>query len=72
MSYQRTKPLNPKLSQEVIEALGGTTLVASVCSVSTPAVSQWKKTGIPSAQIRFLREKFKRVPVMKSEEIKNF
>lgn len=72
MTYTRTKPLNTSLSKQVIDDLGGTTVVASCCKVSTAAVSQWKKTGIPSAQIRFLREKYKRLPVMKNEEIRNF
>ena len=72
MKYQRTKPLNAELSKEVIANLGGTSEVALQCKVSSAAVSQWKKNGIPCAQIRFLRERFKNLPVMKNESIRNF
>lgn len=72
MTYKRSKPLNPDLSSKVIDALGGTASVAGFCSVTSAAVSYWRKYGIPPAQIRFLREKFKRNPVMKNDEIRSF
>lgn len=69
MTGKRTKPLSPEVSVRVIDALGGTAVVADFCSITPSAVSLWKKNGIPPAQIRFLREKFKRLDVMKNEAI---
>lgn len=40
---------------EVIDALGGTSAVASLCDVTDPAVSQWRHDGIPKARLMFLR-----------------
>lgn len=71
MSYKRSRPLNAQLSKEVIDDLGGTAVVAELCRVSSAAVSQWKRNGIPSAQIRYLRERFRNLPVMKIENIRN-
>lgn len=69
ISY-RKKPLSPELSKKLIEALGDSSFVADCCQVSIPAVSQWKKNGIPNAQLRFLRERFKDHQMMKNPEIK--
>ena len=33
---------------EVIDALGGTTAVASLFNVTPPAVSMWRKRGLPA------------------------
>jgi hypothetical protein len=40
---------------KVIDALGGTSVVAGLCDVSDPAVSQWRRNGIPRSQLKFLR-----------------
>ena len=69
MSYKRSKPLSLELSKEVIADLDGTSEVALQCRVTSAAVSQWKKNGLPGPQIRFLRERFKNHPVMKNESI---
>ena len=66
------KRLNPNLSSSIIDSLGGTTAVARVCNLSKPAISIWRKKGITDPYVRFLREKYKRLPVMKNEEIQNF
>ena len=42
-------------ASQVIAALGGTAAVASLCEVSMPSVSNWKKLGIPYARMMFLR-----------------
>ncbi len=42
------------LPHKIIDALGGTLAVARMCEVKPPAVSQWKKKGIPKAQLRYL------------------
>ena len=39
---------------EIIDALGGTSKVATLCKVSTAAVSQWRADGIPQARLMFL------------------
>lgn len=41
-------------STEIITCLGGTTKVAKLCSVSVPAVSQWKINGIPQDKMIYL------------------
>ena len=41
--------------QKVIDKLGGTTAVAKLCNVTSQAVSQWRKLGIPKARLMFLR-----------------
>lgn len=40
---------------QIIDALGGTSEIARLCQVSDPAVSQWRKSGIPRARLMFLR-----------------
>jgi len=40
---------------KVIDALGGTTVVAGLCHVTKGAVSQWRETGIPEARLMYLR-----------------
>lgn len=40
---------------EIIDAFGGTAAVARLCEISDGAVSQWRRNGIPKAQLRFLR-----------------
>ena len=39
---------------ELIDKAGGTSEVAKLCEVSSPAVSQWRTDGIPKAQRKFL------------------
>lgn len=47
-----TEKLTPN---EIIDALGGTSKVARLCEVQPPSVSEWRRNGIPKAQLRFLR-----------------
>ena len=39
----------------IIDALGGTSETARICEVKPPSVSEWRKTGIPKAQLKFLK-----------------
>lgn len=39
----------------IIDRLGGTSATARLCEVQPPSVSEWRKTGIPKAQLKFLR-----------------
>lgn len=43
-----------------IELLGGCTKVAGYCGIGRSAVSQWKKKGIPKAQLNYLSTRFKK------------
>ncbi|MBK1979106.1 hypothetical protein JE034_09575 [Achromobacter xylosoxidans] len=40
---------------DIIDALGGTSIVARLCKVKGPSVSDWRKTGIPPARRMFLQ-----------------
>ena len=42
-------------SNEVIDALGGTVVVAGLCNVTKGAVSQWRENGIPEARLMYLK-----------------
>lgn len=48
------KQLTP---DEIIDAIGGTSVVAALCDVSDAAVSQWRTAdgGIPKPRLMFLR-----------------
>lgn len=39
----------------VIDGLGGTGETAELCEVSPSAVSQWRNTGIPKAQLKYIK-----------------
>lgn len=41
-------------SNQIIDALGGSTEVAKLCDVTVGAVSQWRHDGIPRARLMFL------------------
>jgi hypothetical protein len=40
---------------EIIDRLGGTTETAKLCEIKPPSVSDWRKFGIPKAQLKFLK-----------------
>lgn len=40
---------------QLIDRLGGPVALATLCDVSSQAVSQWKRYGIPKARRQFLR-----------------
>ena len=42
-------------ANKIIDELGGTCAVASICEVTTGAVSQWRLTGIPKPRLMYLR-----------------
>lgn len=39
---------------KLIDLLGGTTKVASLCKVRSQAVSRWRRDGIPQARLMYL------------------
>ena len=68
---KKNKPagLTPEVSSNVIDALGGTTEVSKLCGVSTAAVAQWRSKGMTRAFALYLRERFKNLPIMKTDEV---
>lgn len=40
---------------QIIDALGGTSETARLCEVQPPSVSEWRRKGIPKAQLKFLK-----------------
>jgi hypothetical protein len=42
-------------ANKIIDALGGTSAVAKLFEVTTGAVSQWRKKGIPKARLLHLK-----------------
>ena len=57
---------------EIIQILGGTTKVARLCSVSVPAVSQWKANGIPVDKLVFMAGELERLSDGKRTRQDNF
>ena len=43
---------------DFINEIGGVSRVSEYCSITKGAVSHWKKTNIPKAQLNFLSLKF--------------
>ena len=69
---KQPRRLNVERSVEIIEALGGTVSVAEICGRAPSSISDWKSKGIPRSFVLYLRERFKRSPFMKNDEIRNF
>jgi hypothetical protein len=44
-----------KTDSQIIDALGGTSVVAKLCDVEKQAVSNWRKEGIPKARRMYLQ-----------------
>ena len=58
---KKTNFVIPMNTTEIIKILGGTTKVARLCSVSVPAVSQWKANGIPVDKLVFMAGELERL-----------
>lgn len=54
MDNQSAPQIDQPTASQIIDALGGTTVVAKLCCVRAPSVSDWRKHGIPSARRQFL------------------
>lgn len=44
-----------EFASTIIDRLGGTTAVATLCEIKPPSVANWRIDGIPKARIMFLR-----------------
>lgn len=42
-------------ANKIIDELGGTGVVAELCDVKPPSVSEWRSAGIPKARLMFLK-----------------
>jgi hypothetical protein len=42
-------------ASDIIELLGGTNKTAELCEITPGAVSQWRKTGIPKSQLKYIK-----------------
>lgn len=67
---QYGKRLAPDVTESIIDALGGTSAVSRVCEITTAAVAQWRKSGMPRYRFLFLREKYRKNPIMARPEIR--
>lgn len=53
--------MNLEAHKKIIKDLGGTFKVAKICGVKPPAVSYWKKVGIPDLrliQLKMLKSQY--------------
>lgn len=66
------KRLQPEISRQIVDSLGGTKYIAEVFACSMSVVSRWKRYGIPRGYVSYLREKFKANEYLKSDEVKTF
>jgi len=48
-------------NNEIIDILGGTSIVAKACYVSPAAVAQWRKKGIPKDKVIFFAARLEKV-----------
>lgn len=48
------------LSNQMIDALGGTAALARQCDITMQAVSYWRRVGMPMIWAMYLRLKYKR------------
>ncbi len=73
MNQQKKLPprLTPEVTAKVIDSLGGTNTVSRLFSISSSAVAQWRTTGMPKSRVLYLRELFKKLPVMQLPEVRN-
>jgi hypothetical protein len=46
---------NAATASLIIDGLGGTSKVATLCETSPSAVAQWRENGIPRARLMFLK-----------------
>jgi hypothetical protein len=44
-----------EFANKTIDALGGTSVVAEMCDIKPPSVSEWRRSGIPKPWIKYFR-----------------
>lgn len=43
------------IHSSIIDALGGNSVVAGLCKISSQAVSKWRREGIPEGRLMYLK-----------------
>ena len=51
----KRKKARDQRATEIIDALGGTNVVAELCGIGASAVAQWRQNGIPRYRMMYLR-----------------
>ena len=69
---RKERRLSPELSNRVIDALGGNTVVGNIFRIGPQAISHWRRMGIPEFRLDYLRLAYKKLDVMQEPEIKKF
>ncbi len=64
--------LDRELSNAIIDALGGNARVAKELEISSQAVSHFRRLGLTLDRLKFLREKFRDLPVMQLAAVRDF
>lgn len=57
LGMPKMQNMDTQTANDIIDRLGGTSETARLCEVKPPSVSEWRKNGIPRAQLKFLRLK---------------
>ena len=55
LGMPKMEAMNTPDPNTIIDRLGGTSATARLCEVQPPSVSEWRKAGIPKAQLKFLK-----------------
>lgn len=55
LGMPKMRAMNTPDPNTIIDRIGGTSETARLCEVKPPSVSEWRKTGIPKAQLKFLK-----------------
>ena len=59
--------LNPNT---IIDALGGTNIVARLCNVKPPSVSEWRKSAIPEDKLIILGFRIEQTGIATRQELR--
>ena len=68
----RKRRLPPEVTSKIIDELGGTSFVATVCGRAPTTISEWRLRGMPSSWVLYLREKFRSHRAMRAPEVRDF
>jgi len=47
--------MDQRTASQLIDEMGGTGAVASLCDISSQAVSKWRKSGIPAPWLKYFQ-----------------
>lgn len=65
MNKRPIKRLDVARSVQVLDSVGGNSVVKRTCGVSSPCVSQWRKEGIPLPRLGQIYMAFRKVPAVR-------